>query len=154
MSGWHSANLSRPADCPGGGYSPGYWKNRGAELGWPSSRAGLPGYHAGPAGLTKEKNPEAEENAEYDKNIPKATMFGDICPNREHPGMTMLQVMQEQPSSAGNHVIAALLNAAYFGPESYGLSETQILDLYADYLLGEITRSDLRGFLDYTWRNH
>ncbi len=128
VSGTLSGNLSNPDDdhyCAG--YTPGYWMNH---TDWP-----VP-YSPGTCSDRRGGHCRAYENgtpfhAAYTNGAGQAGSFaGDL-----YGAASMMEVLAmngvDDRYQLGAHAVAALLNAAYFGPETFGYTVDQIIEMWA-----------------------
>ena len=129
VSGTLSGNLSNPHDdhyCAG--FTPGYWRNN-ASL-WPAPY--YPGECQtthGAGGCDSYVNGTPFHSSQTNGAGMRGPFGGDLYGNR-----SMMEVIRltghEDPYELGAHAVAALLNAAHFGAETFGYSPDQIIDMW------------------------
>jgi len=156
VSGMLSGNLSRDTSqvhCEG--FSPGYWGNLGAKLGYPA-----PYFE----GNFIDKNGNAcTHPKDIDYQNSGGTKFGDVfvgigLDGIDHTNETLLEVVWKYPGSLAFYAVAHLLNAAS-GIPTYLLTEAQIIDMYDQWATNGFyepapgvtwDEQDIKNFLEQT----
>ena len=129
VSGTLSGNLSNPDDdhyCSG--RTPGYWKNHPDS--WPYPYTAGRCVSITPGGVCNEYADGTPFHSAYTNSSGQRGPFsGD-----EYGNATMLDVLVmsgvDDRFRLGAHAVAALLNALYFGQESFGYTEDQIIEMW------------------------
>jgi len=122
ISGMCSGNISRPGQVQCQGLSLGYWKNTDV---WPV------GYD--PGAKSDKKKCKYFTLSQLSQN--RGTTFESVFGSADYGnGATLMQVLRlhgnADPYRVGGQAVAAVLNAAYFGPESFGYTPDEIVMMY------------------------
>jgi len=122
LSGMQSGNLSRPGQVQCLGLSLGYWKEH--PKAWPA------GYDPG-CPCTRRRRRRGQCTQNWDNGTRFVDVFGDAYYGDD---TTLMQVLRlggdADPSMCGAQAVAAVLNAACYGPESFGYTPGEIVDMY------------------------
>lgn len=130
VSGTLSGNLSNPDDdhyCAG--YTPGYWMNHPDD--WP---------HPYTVGECRDRDGRGGHCDAYVNGTPFHSAYRSNAGQRGpfdgdvYAGASMMEVITmngvDDRYQAGAHAVAALLNAAHFGPEIFGYTEEQVIEMW------------------------
>jgi hypothetical protein len=138
---WTSANPSNPlicGDCP----TPGNWKNL-------TGRITAADWIA--AGFVAGDCTQYRGQWTCTSGTPFSSDFGGPFPGsifNDDPSQTMRWVMLQENSHPGNLACAALLNASHPTIKlGCGLTYTQVMALWQDYLDGVLTAGDFKAYL-------